>query len=344
MAKVTIIDVALKANVSISTVSRYLNSTVVVSPDTAERIRSAIDELHFIPNANARSLKQNKTHVIGLVISDISNNFFSALCKSVESLLYKHGYYLMICSSEEDPSRERRQVELLREKCVDGIIISPTGKNNGYLLDTISEGIPVVVVDRFFEDMDFDYVVENNEESAYALTSMMIEKGHKDIAFMRGVETATTGILRYRGYERALRDNGIEPDKSLLYNSPMEHTSDTGIENAVERMLKNRDKHSAVLFANPRVYEQFISTCRKQNISIPREMSYAAFTTRRSRDLSPVKLTCAVQEPEIMGLNAGEQILKRLGSDKGWHAYEHTMIKIKMKLDKGESIINNQRK
>lgn len=342
MSKVTIIDVASRARVSISTVSRYLNSTVTVSPATVERIQNAIAELNYIPNANARSLKLNKTHVVGIVISDISNGFFSALCKSVESVLYNHGYYLMICSCEEDPVRERRQIELLREKCVDGIIISPTGKNNAYLADTMRQGMPIVVVDRYFENTEFDYIIENNEESSYKLTKFMLQKGHTKIAFVRGVETAATGILRYKGYVRALKEFEVEPDKLLLYNSPMEYSRDTGIEDTIETMLANRSRNTAALFANPRVYEQFILSARKQKLKIPDNMSYAAFTTAKSRDLSPVSLTCAVQDPQKMGLYAAEQLLKRLTEEPDTQTQE--VVTIKMKLDIGDSVIGITRK
>jgi len=180
MVKSTIKDVALEANVSTATVSRVLNESGFVSDEIKQRVYLAIKKLNYQPNAIARSLKQDKTNTIGVVIPDITNMYYMTIAKGIEDTVQEKGYNLIFCSSNENPKKEKNLLQLLVEQRVDAIVLATAGSNEEKVKEICQSGMPVVLVDRIFEveGQELDSVTENNFEPKLRKCSDLIAKIH----------------------------------------------------------------------------------------------------------------------------------------------------------------------
>ena len=210
MAKSTIKDVAMEANVSTATVSRVLNDSGFVSDDIKDRVHLAVKKLNYQPNAIARSLKQDKTYTIGVVIPDITNQYYMTISKAIEDIVQQKGYNLIFCSSHENPKKEDKLLQLLVEQRVDAIVLATAGGCEERVRSIHQAGVPIVLVDRTVEigDSKLDSVVESNFESAYRLTSYLLQQGHRSIGLVNGLLNVSTGKERYEGFQKALEEFG----------------------------------------------------------------------------------------------------------------------------------------
>ena len=213
---VTIKDVAQLAGVSTATVSRVLNDDPRVSKETKETVLKCVNKLGYRVNNIARSLKTNKTYTVGFMCPEIANNFFMSIAKGVEDELRKHGYTVIICSSNESIEGEKESIRVLCEKCVDGIIIIPAtdeGEHYNYLNDM---NIPVVLVDRLVKNYTTDSVLVDNINGCYEAIEYLINQGYRRIGFIGGDMRLTSAIERFEGYKRALSDYSIPLDLEVI--------------------------------------------------------------------------------------------------------------------------------
>jgi LacI family transcriptional regulator len=216
MAKVRSKDVAERAGVSIATVSHVVNGTRFVSDETRQKVLDAIESLNYRPNAVARGLATNSTRKIGLVISEISNPFFTVAARGVEDEFLRHGYNIILCDTDEDPERENNCLHLLATQQIDGLIISPTGVRNTSLLAMAEAGIPIVQLDRSSPDLAVPLIGVNNEEGAYQATRYLIGLGHQRIACLINLDVISTQRERFKGWERALREANLPVSEDLI--------------------------------------------------------------------------------------------------------------------------------
>lgn len=309
----TIKDVAEKAKVSISTVSRYLNDTAKINPLLRMRVEQAIRELDFVPNAAARSLKNQQTRVIGILVSDIANAFFINICKTLEGMLAQYGYSLMICSSYENRDYEARSLKVLFERRVDAIVVCPGGKNNDLLLSMHRSGMPVVVLDRIFDDLPLDTVAENTREASKKLTQSLLGMGHRKIACLMGSEQSKTAIQREEGIREAYAEAGLEMDERLIYRNC---TDEWKAHLATQSLLEDAAAPTALFATNPRITNGALLYLVEKQIALPEQLSFACFTQKNTMYPYPAQLTCIQQDPESIGLKTGELLINRLEEGK----------------------------
>lgn len=209
-------DVANVAGVSITTVSHVVNKTRFVSEELTNKVLDAMEELNFSPNTLARSLRIGKTNTIGLILPDISNQFFSEIARKIEDRGFKYGYSVVLCNSENNTSKEKKYLETLANKQMDGIIhISSTGSEDiSQILNELN--IPLVLTDRYETPINKDVVYINNYKGGYDATNYLIKLGHKKIGCISGPANITLSKERVRGYTSALEEAGIEVDDSLI--------------------------------------------------------------------------------------------------------------------------------
>lgn len=213
----TIKDVAARAKVSVATVSHVSNGTRKVAPATIQRVRQAMKELDYHPNAVAQSLRTRKTHAIGAVVSDITNPFFATLVRGAEDAAIEAGYSLIVCNSDESLEKEDRYVRLLRQRRMDGLLISPVGDGSASAVQELPrQRMPFVFVDRQAKEIEADAVLSDNIGGAYQATHYLIEQGHRRIGLILGIEGATTTEERLAGYSQALEEAGIAISKELV--------------------------------------------------------------------------------------------------------------------------------
>jgi LacI family transcriptional regulator len=216
MARARSKDVARQAGVSIATVSHVINGTRFVSDQTRQKVLDAIEVLHYRPNAIARGLVTRSTRKIGLVISEITNPFFTAAARGIEDATIAHRYNIVLCNTDEDPDREANCLNLLATQQIDGLIIAPTGVPCVPLLALSESKVPIVQLDRSSPGLTSPLVGVNNEEGAYQAIRYLIGLGHRRIACLINLDVISTQRERLKGYERALREAGFPVDDDLI--------------------------------------------------------------------------------------------------------------------------------
>jgi LacI family transcriptional regulator len=244
----TMRDVAVRAGVSLKTVSRVINGEAGVAPTTATRVVAAIAELGFQRNDLARSLRQGRSSsTLGLVIEDVSNPFYSTIAQAVEAAAHERGYLLITASCEEDPERERELVQALLRRRVDALLLVPASRDHAYLA---RDGTPVVFLDRPPVGVDADCVLLDNVGGARAATEHLLEHGHERIALVADPDDLYTAGERLAGYRGALDAEGV-PVRDELVRVGV-HDADRA-EAVVRELLALPDPPTAVFTANNRL-------------------------------------------------------------------------------------------
>ena len=205
----TLKDVAKLANVDVSTVSRALNNTSYVHPDTKERVYAAAKELGYRPNIMARALRQGRGHVLGVVVPRLHLTIFSEILQGIEAQAQQQGYMTMVCVTEDDPKVEKDRLSRLRNGGADGIIIAATGRNGRILRDIQAGGVPVVQLVRR-QELELSSVVADYESCGYEAVKFLASKGCRQIGLIAGSQHLAPYRGRYEGYRKAVEELGLE--------------------------------------------------------------------------------------------------------------------------------------
>ncbi len=308
----TIKDVAKRAGVSVATVSYVINGTRNVAPETAARVRAAMEEMNYHPNAVAQSLRTRSTHVIGAVISDISNPFFATLIKGAEDCARKNGYSLLICNTSEKLENELVYLQLLSRKRVDGMIIAPTGKNDELIKDLIERGMQIVFIDRKVDGVPAPAVLSENEEGAYQATRHLLERGHLRIGIVLGLPHVSTTTERLAGYRRALKEMGLAGDPSLIGYG---HSQVDGAREASVKLLDRPDRPTAVFATNNLMTIGLMTAIHDLGLRCPCDISVVGFDDFDWAAAFEPPLTAVAQNPYLIGKRATEILFANLNQD-----------------------------
>jgi LacI family transcriptional regulator len=274
--KVTIKEVAQATGLSISTVSRALNNSGYVSHATRSRVEQAIAELGYHPNWMARSLKGKPSNLIGLIIPDISNVYYTAIARVASATLRDMCYELILCVSHEDPLIDLAYLHVLCEKRVDGILyVHPSkGDNTQYVRELVNEGIAVVELNRQSDQEWLDSVLADNRQGSIQGMRHLIEMGHQRIALIVGETNLETGSKRLAGYQEALHNAGLPvfPDLVKIGSFTRKHG-----EAAMQSLLKLPEPPTAVFAANNRILTGVLYVLGQAGICIPEDISVITF-------------------------------------------------------------------
>ena len=211
LSATTIKDVARLARVSTATVSAVVNGTSFVSAPLKARVVEAVAELGYAPSGVARSLRRQSTHLIGIVVADITNPFFAEFVRTAGVAAQARGYSVLLCEADHDPAKERAALQLLAAHRVDGVILCPTGQAAMYFEPPVSTfRQPIVMVDRIIPDAPFDAVSIDNHRAAYDLTRHILSLGHTRVAILAGSRDLSNATDRLRGFVDALAASDLE--------------------------------------------------------------------------------------------------------------------------------------
>ena len=289
----TIRDVAKLARVSTATVSHVLNNSRAVRPETRQQVLEAIKQLNYRPSAIARSLTMNVTRSIGVLVADITNPFFAAIVRGLESRLETHGYHLIVCNTDEQPEREARYLDLLLARRVDGMIIAPTGAEQPLLRDFVAHNIPLVFIDRKPPDLLGPVIAVDNVASGYAATDHLLRLGHRYIAILVRSPMLSTVLGRLEGYRQAFRDHHVPVNESLIC------ISDYALEAAHEtahRLLTTRPWITAIIATNVTLTLGVLEALQEQYLRYPDDISLVVFDDSPWHALITPALT-AIRQP-----------------------------------------------
>lgn len=212
-------DIAKDLNLSKTTVSWVLSGNGDfrnISIETQELVKRRAKKMNYEPNLLAKSLSKGITNTLGLVIPSISDLFYAQIAKAIELEAWKNDFSVIFCSSESDSQKEFKLIRMLKQKRVDGLIIAPTKKNDIQIKKLIDEKYPFVLFDRYYPNLETNYVIINNEESAYEVVKGIITEGRKKIAAIMTNPHLLLMKMRYNGYKKALEEAGITVDNNLL--------------------------------------------------------------------------------------------------------------------------------
>ena len=303
----TIADVAAKAGVSPMTVSRFFNAPDKLSQTMYERVEQTVRTLNFLPNATARALTRGATETLALVMADMSHPFFMAVARGVEQAAQQAGYTLLLGNSQENLRRERRYLDALMSKRVDGIILAPThGKRHN--LDVIKQrGIPTLLIDRRLPNYKFDIVRGDTFTGGYILTKHLVEQGYRDVAFIGGHPGISSLVDRVGGYRKALRKANLQ-ERILLGR----YDQASGFE-IIDRLIRETTKFpDALVTANNMVAVGALLALRKRGLEVPEDVALATFDDFEVASLLDPFLTVIKQPAFDIGEKAAGLLLQRI--------------------------------
>jgi LacI family transcriptional regulator len=311
----TISDVARRAGVSTMTVSRVINHTGYTSPATRARVEDAIEELGYVPNALARQLRSKRTKTIALVVSDISNPFFTTIARGVEDVAVSHGFSVMYCNTDESAAEEERYLRVLIERQVDGMLLVPARATGESFRLLAAHGMPVVALDRRVAARAVDSVRCDSEAGAYALTRHLLELGHRRIAVLTGRRNISTSVDRVAGCRRALEEAGLTLADELVhwggFNVGKLNQAD-GHRMALEVLAVGGERPTAMFCANNFIGFGAIRALRESGLRVPDDMSVVAFDDLPEEWVAEPFLTVASQPAYEIGQRAATLLLGQI--------------------------------
>ncbi|MGL5949224.1 MAG: substrate-binding domain-containing protein [Aeromonas sp.] len=306
----TIKDVAARAGVSISTVSHVLNNTRRVSEDATKNVLEAVATLNYAPNSVARSLKINATKTIGMLVTTSVNPFFAEVVQGVEAYCFEQGYSLILCNTENQPSRQQHHLRMLMEKRVDGLLVLGTDIDSS-LRDMlrIHKSVPQVVLD-WGTECDFANVINDNSRSGARLAVRhLLEWGHTDIACITGQLAKPTSQQRLDGVRDALAEHGLTLRDDRLFEADYETQSGFA---AMQRILALKPRPTAVFASNDPMAIGAMCAAWEAGVKVPEEISVIGYDdVEMARFASPPLTTIRHPKAEL-GQLAVQQLIARI--------------------------------
>jgi len=314
---VTLNDIAARAGVSASTVSRVLNGqaeTYRISGDTERAVHRAASELKYRANHLARGLRLSKTHTLGVVAPDISNPFFAHIIKRIQSAAHGHGYSLVVCNTDETVELEREQVSLLYRKRVDGLIAMPVGQHFDHYEDLIEKGVPLVLVDRGSDEVEAPWVAIDNYQGAFEATEHLLAAGHGRIALIQGLPGTSTNTARVRGFRDAHRARGLPVEEGLIVGGDFREQNGY----LETKLLLQLDQPPTALFATSDLITLgVLDALAEEGVSVPGDMSLLSFDDFDFAPHLKCPLTVVRQPKEMIGEVAVKLLVELLNGGVG---------------------------
>ncbi|PGM87749.1 ribose operon transcriptional repressor RbsR [Bacillus cereus] len=298
----TIKDVAKLAGVSVATVSRVLNKNGYVHEDTLKKVERAIEMLDYKPSTVARSLYNKKSRLIGLVVPNIVNPFFPEVARAVEDVAYKQGYTVVLCNSDESLEKEKQYIDVLRQNNVDGFIVATNPQNS---VNYMNLSIPVVAIDRMFNER-IPTVYADNYAGSQAATKLLIDKGCKHIAHIRGPRDVSTANERFEGFVDVITQNNLS---YMIAESTFDPANS---EQVTVELLEEYPHIDGIVAGNDLIAIGVVKAALQKGISIPEELQIIGFDGISLTEMMYPSITTVAQPIYEMGKIATELLLEQM--------------------------------
>ncbi|WP_058303256.1 LacI family DNA-binding transcriptional regulator [Gorillibacterium timonense] len=308
---VTIYDIAEKAKVSAMTVSRVINESGRISEKTRQRVKKVMEEMHYIPNHMARSLVLQQTNLLYLLITDITNPFYTTVARGAEDAARKSGFRLLFGNSDENLSKEADYIDTILASRADGVLVAPAGDASLPHLSLLRQHkVPFVLLDREVPGIDCDVVLGDSNEGGRALVDYLVSLGHQNIAFVNGSSTVSSARHRLQGYLEGLKQNGLPFRESYCMEASFGMINDL---TDMEAWLSSIDPFpSAIIAGNNVLALETIRLLRGRGLSIPSDVSVCCFD-----DFGPFSeidpfMTVIAQQAYEFGYQGAQLLLERI--------------------------------
>ncbi|MCU0503842.1 MAG: LacI family transcriptional regulator [Anaerolineae bacterium] len=322
----TIREVAERAGVSTMTVSRVINNSGYTSRAARARVEAVIAEMGYVPNALARSLRFKQTKTLALVLSDITNPFFTTIARGVEDVANRHGFNVIFGNTDESEEKQAEYLNVLVQKQVDGVLLVPALSTEGPVAFLRSRGVPVVVLDRRVPECSTDGVRGDSVQGGYELTKLLLGLGHRRIAILSGPPEVSTAADRVAGYRRALAEAGLNCDPVLILHGLLRQA---GGYQMTQQALALTPRPTALFAANNFIAIGAYRALRDARLHVPDDLAMVAFDDLPPALILEPFLTVAAQPAYEMGQCATEMLLARLAG-KGPDARQEVVLPVEI--------------
>jgi LacI family transcriptional regulator len=320
-------DIAKSLNLSISTVSAALQNRADISAATRERVLKKVRELNYHPNSLARSLVTRRTHILGVVIPDLSRSFFAEVTKGIDMLTSAAGYSLLLCNTGEDALREDREIGTLVSQRVEGLIIASAHKPNSssYCKRLAETGVPCVLVDRRVPKTHF--VGGDDERIGYIATKHLVDQGYRRIAHLSGPQNISTAVGRKKGFLKAMRDFDLAMPDTYVVEAPY-HRESGGYE-AMQQLLRLSEPPDAVFAASDPIAIGAMQAILKSGLAPGPQIGLIGVGNQRYGEYLRVPLSTVDQRRTEIGRTAASLLLELI---RERHAREPQSVLIEPEL------------
>lgn len=329
MSKTTLNKIAINLGISVATVSKALNDYTDVSEQTRKRVKDLAEKLNYKPNPYAQSLRNQESKIIGLIIPEIVHHFFSNIILGVVKEAEKQGYLVITLQSDESYESEKKQIELLTDKNVDGILLSLADNTVDYnhINDIKESGVPVVLYDKITKLIDCHKVVIDDQKAAYNATKHLIDIGCRRIAHIRGTLKPQTTIDRFKGYKSALEKHEIKFDNSIVFETKSMSSFEDAKKIADEIVL-NHEGIDGIFAMTDLLATGVLVRLKELKVKIPEDISIIGFSNWFLTEITSPKLSTVDQPGFKMGQVAFGLLLEEINDNKNGTVVKYKTIEI----------------
>lgn len=316
MKKDTLLTISERTGFSISTVSRVLSGKgkkYRISQKTIDYIKEVARSCNYTPNLIAQSLRTRKTNTIGLAIPNIDNPFFATMSGVIINHLRKKGYNVILSDTMESELNETEVINSFMSRNVDAIIVVPVGSSSVYL-ESVAETIPVVLIDRYFENTTLPYVCTDNYTGSYMAAEHLICKGYRNIVAVQGVQTSMPNKERVRGFRQAIADYSAYGVKHTIIGNSF--SVDNGYEQAMDAFSVKGEKPDAVFAFSTTILLGVIKAVRDLGLKIPEDVAIISFDNNRFLDFLNPSITRIEQPVNLVGKLVVDCITQLIDGDE----------------------------
>ncbi|GGZ22636.1 LacI family transcriptional regulator [Echinicola pacifica] len=309
--QVTIRDIALKLNISISTVSRALRDSPEIKLETRKKVLALAEKLNYTPNVVAQSLRVNKTKTLGIVVPELASHFFASNISGIQDTAYKRGYNVMICQSNENFEQEKSDIRTLISSRVDGLLISLSRETSSFehLQHLIDREIPFVLFDRIVENLPVSTVTVDDSLGAYNVVQHLLQQGCQKIAFISGPKEMYICKKRIDGYQKALEEAELQHPYNNVQFSDL---TNEDIRRITHELLDQEERPDAIFALNDPVAVEVLKVLKAKGLSVPEDIALVGFTNMPFSDALEPSLSTVDQPAYEMGRLAANNLLDQL--------------------------------
>jgi len=329
--KLTIKDIANLSGVSKSTVSRVINKKKYVSKNSKERVLNIINELGYIPDGVARSLKTKETYTIGLIIPDITNPFYSETAKIIEKNLRKLGYSLIICNTENRHDLQNRYIDILKQKNVDGIIFGSVRTNDSNINNLLAQGLPYITYHRKIEDKNSNYVISDDITGIKTAVKHLVDLGHKNIAYISGPTEFSTGINRLKGFIEARNIFNLNNSNNLIKEGGYSEYQSWQV---TKEIINLDPRPSAIIAANDLMAISALDCILYHGLSVPKDVSLIGYDNINLASHARIQLTTISVDKKNMAKKTANSLIKEIINNKSNSKLIQIILKTKLIIRK----------
>jgi LacI family transcriptional regulator len=328
--KISIHDIAKELNVSATTISFVLNGKAdekKISVDVRRKVSDYITKVGYQPNMIAKSLRTGKSNIIGMLVEDISDPFFSGISRVIESIAYNHKYKIFFASTENDTEKTKALIKAFRERRVDGYIMAPPSGVEDEIKALMDENVPVILFDRYLPSLNTSTVIIDNFSGSYQAVKHLRENGYSNIAFITLNSEQTQMHARLQGYIKAIEESLCEP---IVAKLPYKISHQVSAEKLVQEFIKKHDKIDAIIFATNYLAINGVKGIRDSGLAIPEDIAVIGFDDNTHFNLFSPSITAVAQPIEEIAQEVVHQLLNALSDER--ESKKRRMVTLPVKL------------